>query len=61
MKIDSQPFANTFKPENLYWLENRESESEMIEALKDNGSSTPIRYFVAKGKQVERLPSHLYE
>ena len=61
MKIDSQPFANTLKPENLYWLENRESVSEMIEALKDNGSSTLTRYFLTKGKQVERLPSHLDE
>ena len=61
MKIDSQPFARTFKPENLYWLENRESQSEMIEALKDNGFSIPIRYFITNGKQVERLPSHLDE
>ena len=34
MKIDSQPFANNFKPENLYWLENREGQSEMIKYLQ---------------------------
>ena len=61
MKIDSQSFANAFKLENLYWLDNRESQSEMIEALKDNGFSIPIRYFITNRKQVERLPSHLDE